>query len=75
MTDLDDLATRSGRRHDGAFVPFTKPERDDVVVVARWAQNAPHHADCPARFGSRRNPNPCTCGRDEALAPFGGSRG
>ncbi len=49
-----------------------------LVAVARWAQDAPHHGDCPARHlagGGTDNfadyvlvAYPCTCGRDEAFA-------
>jgi class 3 adenylate cyclase len=40
----------------------------NLLVVAEWAQGAPHHDGCVARFiGDTRR---CTCGRDEALHPF-----
>jgi hypothetical protein len=42
-----------------------------LVAAVRWAQGAPHHYGC-AKFGGLMKP--CTCGRDEALGPFGGDR-
>lgn len=46
--------------------------------IVEWAQDAPHHGDCPARHlagGGTDNfadyvlvAYPCTCGRDEAFA-------
>ena len=50
----------------------------DAVAAARWAQDAPHYDGCRTYFGDWTGtynvPGPCTCGRDEALAPFGGDR-
>ncbi len=47
-----------------------------LVAAVRWAQDAPHRPGCPARWNgidpaADNTPRrPCTCGRDEALAPF-----
>lgn len=62
--DLDAIATRTSGR---TFITLTKAERDALVAVARWAQSAHHHLGC------RWQPDiswTCTCGRDDALAPF-----
>lgn len=71
--DLDAIATR----HLDNVPPTANPanwvvmlsqaERDALVAVARWAQSAHHHLGC------RWQPDiswSCTCGRDDALAPF-----
>lgn len=40
--------------------------------IVEWAQDAPHHDGCMARhWGLGLS---CTCGRDEALAAFGGEQ-
>lgn len=44
-------------------------ERDALVAAVRWAQDAPHRAACMKWYAGNRYR--CTCGRDEALAPFG----
>lgn len=49
-------------------------ERDALVAAVRWAQDAPHHAACGSNDPWLNGDN-CTCGRDEALRPFGGDRG
>ncbi len=68
--NLEDIATRPELIREIAgttgLIALTLDERDALVAIARWAQDTPHHYDC-AKFGDVR---PCTCGRDEALAPF-----
>lgn len=41
-----------------------------LVAAVRWAQGAPHHDGCGEAVGLAGWR--CTCGRDEALKPFGG---
>lgn len=72
MADLDAIAARGGDS-----VHLTRAERDALVAAVRWAQNAPHHDGCSARFNTEpeigdgdRRPYRCKCGRDEALGPF-----
>lgn len=56
----------------GAWVgPVVLPdERDALVAVARWAQDAPHHYGCRGGEALVSASGPCTCGRDEALNQF-----
>lgn len=58
-----------------------RADNEALVAAVRWAQDAPHYATCGARYNAhlkvaepRSKPYPCTCGRDEALKPFGGDR-
>jgi hypothetical protein len=44
-----------------------------LVAAVRWAKEAPHHQNCGLYSGPPM-PFRCTCGRDEALAPFGADR-
>lgn len=46
------------------------PIVEALVAAVRWAQDAPHHDGC-YRWKLDRAKRRCTCGRDEALAPFG----
>lgn len=67
--DLDDIAARPlvlGGPN------ITKAEVDALAAAVRWAQDSPHHALCIR--GRETTSGRCTCGRDEALAPFGGDR-
>lgn len=49
-----------------ALPPIDFSERDRLLAIAEWAQDAPHHHGCGIiRGGVLR----CTCGRDEAFAP------
>lgn len=45
-----------------------------LVAVARWAQDAPHVLGCRWYIDAGPDVGPCTCGHDEALAPFGADR-
>lgn len=79
--DLADITARPELVIGGGptgIIAIDPDERDVLVTVARWAQDAPHHGDCPARHlagGGTDNfadyvlvAYPCTCGRDEAFA-------
>lgn len=79
--DLDAIAgwIDRARKDDQPRTPGTRPivwlpcnDADDLVAAVRWAQDAPHHDACTEGYGPDGDgPHPCTCGRDEALAPFG----
>lgn len=78
--DLDAIAARELVSHHGEYphVELGFHERDALVAAVRWAQDAPHRSHCAVfnpSLDADDDPRPCTCGRDEALRPFGGDRG
>ena len=72
MPDLDalDSAVQAGRAEGDPLAETLGA----LVAAFRWAQDAPHHDGC-YRWKLEPDRRRCTCGRDEALAPFGGDRG
>ena len=74
--DLDAIAARgrpdplSSVDVPSWFVLVTTEERDALLAIARWAQDAPHHDNCMADRSDTDPTNypwPCTCGRDEVM--------
>lgn len=60
---------------DAALIVAAVNALPALVAAVRWAQDGPHHDDCAEGYGPDGDgPHPCTCGRDEALAPFGADR-
>lgn len=68
MPDLDalDSAVQAGRAEGDPLAETLGA----LVAAFRWAQDAPHHWGCSGEFDGWE----CTCGRDEALAPFEADR-
>lgn len=52
------------------LITLTRKQYDDLMGALRWAQDAPHHDGCKAITMLLATNRICTCGRDEALAPF-----
>ena len=75
MADLDAIERSLERqRADGGCVPTVEWEEvDDLMAIARWAQDAPHYDGCLARhntdsaLASMAKAYPCQCGRDEVM--------
>lgn len=62
--DLDAIATR-GMWPFETWTRITLAERDALVAVARWAQDASHHNLCRKSMYMPKEKQECTCGRDE----------
>jgi hypothetical protein len=73
VADLDLDAIAALPVHPLADIPLvimSEAERDGLVAAVRWAQDAPHHAECGVWAANYQFGTPikdCTCGRDEVI--------
>lgn len=70
---MTDFINTERVRNDLAAIEAQYNAAEGSTPTVHDTQDAPHHERCRSRFPANQG-MPCTCGRDEALRPFGGGR-